>query len=571
MAVLQGNLLSGPYGTTAGLWTTDDQTRVSYIVPPIVMRGTISNKYGTLTNNFPVDTTPRVIQGEILTTYYDYFFNRLRIIPETLALGNLLSTQTRNIEVWNASTQIITITSIDGLNLDGVVLIPPAGIGDPPFTVQPNRSLIYQVRIDVTGPPSLDATLVWHSTIGDASLHITGSRIVVFPFIPNWANGIEETLSSRSVLMRSPIGTEQAISLRKRFRRSYSISYTLHGLALQRFNNLMFGWQARLFGVPLWPERGEIKTQIVSGDTRVNMTTTGRTIVPGGLVMIYVGKDIDNYESREVLSVDATGFTVKTPLDNPWPVGARVVPVVQAASVAQVQFAQLTDSVASIGMQFNCEPSKTDPLTPNTPAPALYKGYELYIGKTNWRDGMSANYNSDVLTLDQQTNYFLLQPQSGYTGQGRTHDWFLKSLADVLAFRAWLYRRQGRTFGVWMPSQQNDFNLAKTVVSGTSDISVVTNGYVAFAAGDSAKSDIYIQMRDGRTVVGRITASIDNADNTTTLHIDTAITFTINPSDIRRFCFLQFYRLVADDTVIRWAKPGVAESTTGLLATRAII
>jgi hypothetical protein len=513
---------------------------------------------------------PKVIGSYKNNSYLEDFYFRIYIIPTSLDIGNLLSSQTREFEVWNAYLTPLHVDSIEQVAADGITLVPPTGTGEPPLDMAPTQSLIYSVNIDIAGPPSIDAKLIWHSSAPDAALTITGSRVVVFPFVPNWAIGIDETIAARSFLLRGANGDEQSIDGRDRFRRSYQVPYSLTGVDAQRFSNLVFSWQGRFFGLPLWPEIGYLTAPAAAGTSRLTLPTLGRTFVAGGLLMLYRGKDTVNTETRDILSADATGITLKLPLSQTWETGTRVVPLAVSMIGQQVLVNQLTPRAIAAGVQFDCVPDQTDPLTPDIAPTDIYRGYELYRGKTNWREAMQVSYTSDAIIRDQNTNVFDLVVQSGYSGRGRSHDWFMKTLADVLAFRAWLKRRKGKTFGVWMHSAIDDFDMVTVTGSATAVVTVKTNGYAVFANQHPARRDIYIETYNGAWYARRITGAADSSDGTTQLIIDAPLGVTVNPEDVRRFCFLSFYRLSADENSIHWYAPGKAEATTGLLPTKSL-
>lgn len=506
------------------------------------------------------------------THYFEDFYFHLWIRPITLDLGNLLSSQTRTVELWNSFLTPVHVESIELSGTQGITLTPPEGYADVPFTLAPNQSISYVVHIDTAGPPNIDAGVTWTATEDNVTLRVLGSRVTLFPFAPDWANGIDETIAARSMILRSANGTEQSINLWEQYRRSYQITYMLKGVDAQLFSNLLFGWQGRLYGLPLWPEMGYLVSPIAPGGLRVDVPTAGRTFVPGSVVMLRIGRgeNAGRYEVREIDSVDATGLVLKTPVAGQWVVGAQVIPTAVAMLSQTLQWAYQTPRVIQTAIQFNCEPSQTDPLMPVVAPAALYRGYELYRGITNWRSGTAASSTSDALIRDLNNAIFDLMPQAGYSPRGRTHNWMFKTLEEVLDFRAWLRRRKGKTFGVWMHSAIDDFDMVLTTFANRTDMTVKTNGYVAYANLHAARRDVYIETYAGQWYARRITDAADSEGGTTVLHIDTPLGVDVAPEEIKRFCFLSFYRLATDESTVHWHAPGKAEAATGLLPTKSL-
>lgn len=573
MAVLDSFINTYEASVAVLHWTTDIVETKSWIHPPDVFNeseGKIDQSV-TLTRNFPVLAHGRVVNGFRSADFFHDFYFRVRLDPYPLALGNLLSSQDREIHLWNAfPDRHIELTDLTISNIDGATLSAPAGAETLPVDMTPNQVLTYTLHLDVSGSPDIDGTITWVTDEGSITLPVTGSRVVMFPFLPNWGNGVKETLTGRSTVFRSRLGYEQTVTQRVKFRRSYALTYTfLRGLQSQKAENLFFGWQSRLYGLPAWPEQGRTTVAIPSGGVDVTMATTGRTIVPGGLVMVFQNNNTDDIETREVDTVTSGGFTVKTPFSNTWPAHTRVVPVFLSAVNPELSGTRQTDTVMAMDLSFDCEPSSTDALMPLVAPDATYHGYEIYFGRTNWRDGVSINFNSDVQRLDQQTGKFLMQPQSDFSPQGRAHDWQFKNLLAVFDFRKWLRRRQGKAVGVWMPSAFTDFILAADISAADNTIRVQSNGYSLLAKAHPARRDIYLRLYDGTYFVGRIIDAVESDNKTELLTMSGVIGRNIPMTLVRQFSFLNFYRMSDDATDIVWYAAGIAESTTGMLPTRA--
>jgi hypothetical protein len=536
--------------------------------PHEVDAGLLPGAYATTKHPPTVPAIPiNAVDG---LSYRDDYYYHLIVTPTLLDLGNLLAAQTRDVKLWNAYLEPVDVTALVVSDMEGFSIVPPAGFGVTPFILAPLQEITYQVTASLDGPPNLNTTVLWQTDHGDAQSRVLGSRVTIFPFLPDWSAGIDETISARSSVLRAPDGTEQSISLRERYRRKYSVPYTLRDENAQMAENLLFGWQDRTYGVPAWPEQDYLTANTVAGSDTLAVPTVNKTIKVGSIIMVFTGRDVLNAEIREVLSMTTSSVKTKTPFTVDWPAGSRVVPVLLGAAAPQLQGSHFVPTYLQVGIEFNLQPLNTDDNAPDTAPAATYRGYEVYLGRTNWRDGLSASFQNDVRVVDMQTGMFRLIPQAGFSNIGRSHMWFLKTLADAAAFRQWLKRRRGKTVGVWMPSATDDFTMASVTSSTTTAVIVKTNGYASMVKQHPARRDIFVQLRSGPNYSRRITDSLDNGDGTTTLTIDAAFGATINPNDVKQFSFLTFYRMVSDDTILHWHMPGKAEAITGLISAKAL-
>lgn len=494
------------------------------------------------------------------------WYERIHISPNQIDVGNLVSSQTRKIIVWNAFQTTKAFEDFQIENGQGLGVQEVNGIS-PPASLVPLQLLDYDLNISLSGPPSILSTLTW--TI-DGQLYqaeVVGRRVVLFPFLPNWNSGVNETIAYRSTVSRSFDGTEQRASLRKRPRRSFEYTAQIGREDAQLADSLLFGWQNRMFALPCWPEKSSTTSDVLAGAVTIPCDTSYRTFVVGGLAAMYLNSG--KAEIREIESVTPSSITFTAPLEEDWPKGSRVYPVFVSAINPQVSGIRRTDNLVELPVIFECEPSTTDPNLPGEAAALLYQGEELYLRGANWDDGLSFDWNNDYEKRDEGTGVFSLFAKSGFSQFSRSHNWTLRSLADVLDFRGWLERREGRAVPIYMPSFFSDFTLATDLVSSATSIDVLPNSYDSLVNMHPARRDVVLLMRDGSHIARRILSVTTTAEGNIRLGLDSAIGVTTGKNTVKRVSFLGFYRLGGDAVTINWLAQGVATAETAVVATKA--
>lgn len=90
---------------------------------------------------------PRVVVSpRVARSFHDDFYNRIHARPPQLALGNLASSQVREIRVWNAYTgQAQSMDAADLVDGAGIALTAP---GAYPIAFAPNQERAFQLRVD---------------------------------------------------------------------------------------------------------------------------------------------------------------------------------------------------------------------------------------------------------------------------------------------------------------------------------------------------------------------------------------------------------------------------------------
>lgn len=523
---------------------------------------------GIFNSDLPVSQTPVPFSGDVRKDFYFDYYMQFRLIPTTIDLGNIASEQKRFFYAFNAYLTDVTVEKVEILNGAGLVVTAPVGFETPPFDMKGLKLLQYQLTAGLSGSPNIDATIRFTTSVGITEIRVVGTRLVVFPFPPDWQFGVQETLTARSVLVRSANGTEQSVSYRRRFRRSFNIPYTLKGVARQLFDNLMFAWQSRMFGLPIWPEMSKLTSPVTTGDVVVRADTSYRTIVPDGLVMLVHPRDYAVYETRQVVSKTIDTITVLSGFGQNWPVGTLVIPMAVALAAPQANGTIHTDRIAQMAIQFDCEPSQTDPNTPSVAAATLYDGYELTENTHNWRDATTFTYNSDAQRLDTQTGIFETKTQTPFSGLGRGLSIMMRNNKEASDFRSWLLRRQGKTFATWMSSGFSDFTCDANISEIDTSIPMKRNGYAAVIGSSDARDRLLFSFRNGKKYIRKIVSAVDTEDGKTSIQIDSTLGFAFKPSDVLMISFLNFYRMTDDQVTLDWKLPGVAESNIALVPTR---
>jgi predicted secreted protein len=161
-----------------------------------------------------------------------------------------------------------------------------------------------QLRIDVIGEPSVDATLDFGFDTQDISVPITLDRIVLYAPPPEMP--YEEDLEFLTDIIPLKDGKEQRISPRKNPRQYFRWNHVIeNGPHLQRFHNIMYEWQTRTFGIPIWDDMVFLSSDAAAGSGSIDVTNTQYTdFREGELIVIYKDDTIS-----DVLTADTVGST----------------------------------------------------------------------------------------------------------------------------------------------------------------------------------------------------------------------------------------------------------------------
>ena len=507
---------------------------------------------------------------ESIGRYQDDFYHRIHLTPSVLRLGNLISTQTREIEVWNAFFYGVELTDVQTINGDGITVTPPVGT---PYDMVALESLIYEVSISTDGPPAIKAEIryvVDNVVIGsgnyDAS--ISGNRVIPMPFAPDWEKPVEESLEWMTDVIKSYSGVEQRAKIRSKPRRGQTYYYSLHGNEAGQLENLLWGWQSRLFAVPLWTETTLYHDDLIAGQIGIPVDTDNYAWTPDSLFFVTNGVI---YEMQEIVSVEQGQIILKKGLDNNWPRTTVIGPtgLARIDGDFSVKAKWETSNFLTSSIQFLHDPITTDPFIPSGNAPDTYAfdGEEIYLQEPNWKDGLTTEFQSEGKVLDFQHGGFAISTRNGIPDIVEEYEWLLNGREDLIKFSEFLGRREGRLNGFWMPNWKHQFLIQGTTLSGSTGFVATANYYGLLVAGATGRNHVMIQLKDNTRILLEIdNASTDTLTNTVNIICTETMGYTFEPEDVRIACMVNWYRLYNDKIKMNYLDRNVATVKTTLVA-----
>lgn len=484
----------------------------------------------TYTNTQPVSENPTTYAATRLPGFSDDFYNRIICTPSNLAIGNVISSQVRTVDVFNGYFVDKELTSLTLTNGSGIIVSGPSA----PSDWKPLQTQQYSISVSVDGPANINALLNFDWTgASDYSLPITGIRTVAFPYQAQtpWS----EILEWKTNVLISNNGSEQRIRVRNAPRQSFSAVYPIQNSEIARSVNIVYSWLARRWAVPVWSET-QVIASISIGATVITCDTVNYDIRAGSLIGIW--KTATQNEILEIASLTSTTITLTTTVQFAY-IDALLYPV-RIGRVTNNGVARNSNGYnASLELTYDIFDNKTLPVS----APTQYLGYDLYTDETVLD---SSNQVDDSFVTRSEIIDFglgLVEQYSPwqYNRIARTYRVVKQGPEEIWAMKLWLHRRAGKLRPFWLPTFENNFRLNHTgLVNNT--IRVWADEYRTLG---SAHNHIIFKLKDGSWVPRQVTGTsivdgvtLDVAFNGTVLNIDV--------SEIMVVSFLSLKRLDTD-------------------------
>lgn len=212
MATFNGNLADLTREYDAVVWNPGYGSH-NVVAPAKSLRETTDAAVGSYGDQNPVALPGDSFSGDEADQYgFLDWFNRMHVQYAVLDLGNLISAQVREVEVFSTYFTDRALTTVTPTNDDGLVLAAP---GAYPLTWLPFASKTFELTAGTDGPANIDANYDFQFDIGTIPMSVIGTRVILWAFHPDWRQPVLERLEWLTTVVRSYNGKEQRMRVRQ--------------------------------------------------------------------------------------------------------------------------------------------------------------------------------------------------------------------------------------------------------------------------------------------------------------------------------------------------------------------
>jgi hypothetical protein len=488
-----------------------------------------------------------------------FWFDHIHIIPASLALGTVLTTQEREYEVFNAyRTQAHTLTAIVKTGVDGITLV-----GEPdnsPNDILPLQGFKVLVTVSNVGPVTINATIqyVFGGLPTTKTETITGSRVIVMSTPPDAQ--VQERWSWKTDIIEAASGDEQRISVRDVPRQSWKYKFLRTDEELSFLLNQLWGWHENVWALPLWEDYTQASGPIGIGVTNIPVVDTDmRDFRDGELALIW--QDEQNFEAVEIVSHTTTNIVSLQPTLAAWGADSLVLPMQLAKMPKGHSLKNWNVNARELEVIWQTLNNKDFTLI-ESPTPifdgGIYRGLPVWDINEDYlitTGSYGEREDKDIEVFGDDLGKFSTMtardfPRNALTGLraesfGRAEFWRL---------RQWLHHLRGRQKAIWVPTGRKDFTIESTQTAPSTELNVNITNYknLVFDAPDGPRTrrNIEIVYVDGTRDLRRIESTQISVGLREVLTLDAAITQDASVANVDRISFLVKRRLNTDDIVV---------------------
>ena len=505
----------------------------------------------TFVDNTPISFLPQTIYtGAKRHTFADDYYNRIHITPTFLNLGNLLSSQQRNIEVWNSYFTPQLLSSIGQVGADGIVLSQPI---PAPTTFAELETRTYIVNISTNGAPVINAQYIFNFPLETPEVRLIGRRVVVWPFLPQvkftegdeWKTDIIPSFEY-----------EQRLALRTAPRQSFGYQFQLDAYQFSKAKAIATQWGQRVYGIPVWAENTFVGA-IPIGATKIFLDTAYADYRDDDIIMVW-DNDV-NFAALEILVVDPDGLNLKLPTEVAFN-NAYVSPLRFAQTPRGIEFKR--DARDEIIANANFVVTQNVDLGAGVGYP-VYKGIDVIPDRTIIVSDISERILRAVDTFDNGSGPVVVDIQNNWVTSTKQITFDTLTREDRWSMRQWVHSRRGRQKAFCLPSWNMDLNIIDNLSATSTVLTIQPIGYGLYYG----ITYIRIEKTDGTVVYNTVIGSTLDISGNELLTLEDQLGVDLLVSEVRLASFMSHVRFDSDNVRLSFTYDGRSSTSIPVVET----
>lgn len=497
-----------------------------------------------------VPTPGLQLGGVAMRQFGELLFERILVIPRRMDAGFVLADKTWQVEVWNSHrAEMLALTAVQVTGVGGITAQGPSVM-----TYYPGQSQSYTMLVPGPGDPVIDSVVVWTFPGESGADHVvTGQRTVLWAFEPDWSEIPSERLEWKTNVLRAYTGQEQRIQLRGKPRRYVTYTYTFEDAQRgARAQSLIWGWQARVFGVPIWQDAQQLVAELPVGSSVVAVDTTLRDFEASGQIVIW-SSHLD-WEVVQVATFSASQLVLARPTLKPWPQGSRIVPLRMGTLPQSLQYGRDTTRLSQARAEWFLD-ARTG-LGANRVAPdtfPVYQGYPVLTEEPDWGLTLGEQVDRDMEPVDAEVGPASMDAHTTAPEFSRPFNWLIHGRVAISQFLGFLEARKGRCVPFWLPTYAEDLEQVADASAGDTVLSIKDIHYSRYYAQHANRRDVAFYPATGEApVLRRIMSSAPGAAGLESITLDQSFGVARRADQWRCISFLAFVRLDQDSIQVDW-------------------
>ncbi len=488
--------------------------------PPVQQYTRANDAFVSVSSTLPISEVGSSVTVSRMPSFLDDYYYRVHINPGKVDLNNLLSSQTRTVEVWSAYFSSNLLSGISQSGTDGITL---SSAQEPPTLFGILESRNYTLSVSTSGSPIIDAQYTFDFAQSESTLQVVGRRVLVWPFVPQTAH--RESLEWQTDIIKSYAG-EQRLALN---------TYMLTPEEFSRAKAISYQWAHRVYGVPVWSELTHVGP-LPMGATYISVDTTVADYRENDVIVVWESSSSEM--AVEIATVQADSVSLKLPLSREF-TNAYVAPLRFARAYNGIEYSRSGNEVVVSKATFSVTQNKDLSASAGYPT---YRGKDVVTDRTIVVGDISEKIFRPVDIFDNGSGPVEVDTQANWVEHHQVLTFSTRNRVERWRARRWLHSLRGKQGAFWLISWNPDLEVTSDFNSSSTGLVVKAIGYPTLYG----VKDIMIQLKSGARFFNRILSGAASDGGTETLSLLSPIGVTAAAIDVDMVCFMSHVRLDSD-------------------------
>jgi hypothetical protein len=468
-----------------------------------------------------------------------YWFDHVHYDPKLLELGNIVSTVVYDVTIYNAYKEEERELSLAEANAGGGINFDD--LPSLPFILGTQTGLTLSLTVEIEGPPTIDGTLDFETDVLEFSIPITGSRVTMFLYLPEAP--IEELLQWKTDIIKNRYGEEQRISIRKNPRQilKYDLRMEIDE-DRRKMMSLLFGWHARVFGVPVWHEARRLSQAATAGELSVIANTRWADFRVGSLAIVW--ESPSSFDALQIDSITESELTFVSALSNNYSRRAYLIPLRTAYADPTIQLNRWPNNLEDFSILFTV--LDNDANLGSTDGWSTHNSKVMVDDANLARGTVPDNLVIEVSRLDNEVAPILQYTDWLTSRTSSLKTWYCPNAESTWKVRQLLHALRGSHTTFYLPTFFEDLVMVSPASSASQLLDIANVNYTDYIAARDPNASIRIEFEDGSVITRSITSSEVISNEVERLTVDEPWDSSFAVEDVRRISFLRRCRLAND-------------------------
>lgn len=510
--------------------------------------------------NLPIEVVHQSMTSLMNEVAFGAFYRRFIFDNTNMSLGFVTADKLIDFKIFNGFFEAKILKEIRFNNLSGVSV--ETADGSTRVSINPLRTAILKIKVSGKGSAKIDGSMeLIFERMQSITIHVTGSRVLLWNIPPNWKNSVRETFMYKTDVITSYNKKEQRRSLITQPRRGVAYEALMSKQLLMAVRNTLYGWHNRPYLIPLWWYLFTLKKSALRGDNTIVISDISGTDSIQESTRLVIWRGAFETELLTVKSVSGNTITLLTPLENDYHAGVEIYPVTDVMVDSNLTIQNLTSEVSTsditasiLGVSAPLKNMRTDSQKIIT-----FNGVEVLTERPNWQSSIEELYESDAESVDYGYGGVAYFNRGTPTLLTRTATFLSKTRQQTEWWRRFIHRQRGQLKSFLVPTNTKDVVLAKGAGKGTKEF-LMEDYYLSSIVNNSKERKILGIRIYGKDYFFTI-QKIETSDGLARVVVEEEIPITMPKQDVAFINFLQRMRFASDEIEIEHITSEIAQLT----------